>query len=100
MDVLYHLPVAVIGVDEDGVITIANCKAIELLANGGELPLLGELAQNHIPQGLLSCIADKSCQNQEKRVWRMSEGHDANYWCYATDTRPGKKTYVLVIDPD
>lgn len=100
LNVLYHLPVAVIGVDEYGMITLANHKAAELFANGGELPLLGELAQDNIPQDMLSCIADKSWQPQEKRVWRMSEGHDATYWCYATETQPGEKTYVLVIDPD
>lgn len=30
----------------------------------------------------------------------VSEGRDATYWCYVTETQPGEKTCVLVIGPD
>ncbi|MDP2197133.1 MAG: response regulator [Sulfurimicrobium sp.] len=57
-EVLESLPVAVIGIDNDGVIAIANSMAHSLLGCGGERPLLGEQAQEMIPSELMSCSRD------------------------------------------
>jgi hypothetical protein len=50
--------VAVIGIDDDGYIALANSMALHLLDRGGERPLLGELAKGMIPDQLLGCSGD------------------------------------------
>jgi response regulator RpfG family c-di-GMP phosphodiesterase len=57
-EILEALPVAVIGIDSDGVIAVANSMAHHLLGRGGERPLLGEPAQDLIPPELLACPGD------------------------------------------
>lgn len=57
-EILESLPVAVIGIDNDGVIAVANSMAHHLLGRGGEQPLLGESAQGLIPPELLACPGD------------------------------------------
>lgn len=57
-EVLESLPVAVIGMDNDGVIAVANSMAHSLLGRGGERPLLGEQAQEMIPNELMACSGE------------------------------------------
>jgi FixJ family two-component response regulator len=57
-EILESLPVAVIGIDDDGYIALANSMAHHLLDRGGERPLLGELAREMIPGQLLGCTGD------------------------------------------
>lgn len=57
-EILESLPVAVIGIDNDGYIALANSMAHHLLGQGGERPLLGELARETIPDQLLGCSGD------------------------------------------
>jgi FixJ family two-component response regulator len=57
-EILEALPVAVIGIDNDGVIVVANSMAHHLLGRGGAQPLLGEDAQELIPLELLACTGD------------------------------------------
>jgi FixJ family two-component response regulator len=54
-EVLESLPVAVIGIDNDNVIVVANSLAHHLLGRGGARPLLGESALELIPPELLAC---------------------------------------------
>lgn len=57
-EILEALPVAVIGIDNEGVIVVANSMAHHLLGRGGEQALLGEDAQGLIPLELLACTGD------------------------------------------
>jgi len=57
-EILEVLPVAVIGIDDDGYIALANSMAHHLLDRGGIRPLLGELAEEMIPDPLLGCSGD------------------------------------------
>lgn len=57
-EILESLPVAVIGIDDDGYIALANSMAHHLLDRGGERSLLGELAKEMIPDQLLGCSGD------------------------------------------
>lgn len=57
-EILEALPVAVIGIDNDGVIAVANSMAHVLLGCGGDRPLLGELAQEMFPPELMACSGD------------------------------------------
>lgn len=57
-EILEALPVAVVGIDNDDVIVVANSMAHHLLGRGGKQPLLGETARQLIPADLLSCSGD------------------------------------------
>ena len=58
-EVLERLPVAVIGIGDDGIIAIANRSAHRLFSKDGTRPLLGEVASDVIPAELLSCVLGK-----------------------------------------
>lgn len=52
-EILEHLPVAVIGIGDDGWIAIANLAAHRLLSAEGATVLVGEAASDVLPPGLL-----------------------------------------------
>lgn len=71
-EILEVLPVAVIGIDNDGLIAIANSMAHHLLGRGGERPLLGEYAQGLIPAELL--------KGSENAIVTLPDGARVHCW--------------------
>lgn len=55
-EILEHLPSAVIGIDDDGLIVVANSQADMLFAGDG--PLLGCAAGARLPTSFIACIAN------------------------------------------
>lgn len=96
-EVLEDLPVAVIGIGDDGVIAIANRSAHRLFSAGGTLPLLGEVAEDAIPAALHNCACGKS---GKKHALQLAEGRTANCWCCPMGENSSSKGVVLVIDAD
>jgi response regulator RpfG family c-di-GMP phosphodiesterase len=100
-EVLERLPVAVIGIGDDGVIAIANRAAHRLFSNGGAGPLLGEAAGDVIPAELLSCVSGEKCRKlEEKLPYRLADGRQANCWCCPMGELSSSRGVVLVIDTD
>jgi FixJ family two-component response regulator len=100
-EVLEHLPVAVIGVGDDGIIAIANRSALRLFSKEGTRPLLGELAGDIIPTELLSCVlGEKNSKHDEKLTYRLADGRQAKCWCCPMGEISQSKGVVLVIDAD
>ncbi|MBU1426649.1 MAG: response regulator [Gammaproteobacteria bacterium] len=100
-EVLEHLPVAVIGIGDDGVIAIANRNAHRLLTGDGTRPLLGEMASDVIPAELLNCISDQNIPRPEcKHKCILGDGKPANCWCSPMGEISSSKGVVLVIDAD
>lgn len=100
-EVLDHLPVAVVGVGDDGIIAIANRNARRLLADGGARLLLGEQASEVIPTALLNCIVGKGSGKAEgKHQCTLANGKLANCWCSPMGEISSSKGMVLVIDAD
>jgi FixJ family two-component response regulator len=100
-EVLERLPVAVIGVGDDGIIAIANRSALRLFSKDGTRPLLGEVAGDVIPTELLSCVlGKKSSKHDEKLTYRFADGHKAKCWCCPMGEISLSKGVVLVIDAD
>ncbi|OHC83467.1 MAG: histidine kinase [Sideroxydans sp. RIFOXYB12_FULL_59_6] len=98
-EVLEHLPVAVIGIGDDGVVAIANRAAHRLFSQQGTRALLGEKAGDVIPHELLACVADAECQRLgEKHPYRLDDGRHARYWCCRMGAFSLSKGHVLVID--
>ena len=57
-EILEYLPTAVIGVDDDGLIVIANRQADALFAADGGGPLLGCEARERLPASCADCLAE------------------------------------------
>ena len=65
-EVLERLPVAVIGIGDDGIIAIANRSAHLLFSEDGTRPLLGEIASDVVPVDLLDCARDEAARKSKK----------------------------------
>lgn len=100
-EVLERLPVAVIGIGEDGVIAIANQNAHHLFSQNGKRVLLGELSADVIPAELLSCgSGNKSSKPEENKLYRFADGRRAHCWCSPMGEISSSKGVVLVIVAD
>ncbi|MBI4808078.1 MAG: response regulator [Nitrosomonadales bacterium] len=96
-EVLEGLPVAVIGIGDDGVIAIANRSAHRLFSADGTLPLLGETAAEVIPAELQGCTCRKP---GEKFRFRLADGREVDCWCSTMGENSPSRGVVLVIDAD
>jgi FixJ family two-component response regulator len=100
-EVLERLPVAVIGIGDDGIIAIANRSALRLFSKDGTRPLLGEVAGDVIPAELLSYVPGKNNGKQdEKLIYHLADGRQAKCWCCPMGEISSSKGVVLVIDAD
>lgn len=93
-EVLEHLPVAVIGIGEDGMIAIANRMAHRLFGTDGRA-LLGEAANEIIPAELLSGIAGAEHSQQENKKLCLADGREFNCWCNAMGESSLSKGVIL-----
>lgn len=100
-EVLEHLPVAVIGIGDDGVIAVANKSAHKLLSADGTVPMLGEMAADVIPSDLLSCMVGQArSDRREKLKYKLANGREVNCWRCPMGEQSLSKGEVLVIDAD
>lgn len=97
-EVLERLPVAVIGIGDDGVIAVANHNARHLLAPEGPSSMLGELASDVIPPELLACASDKvKTQLEQAGIYRLADGRQVRCWCSPMGEISTSKGVVLVL---
>ena len=81
-EILERLPVAVIGVGDDGIIAIANRSALRLFSKDGTRPLLGEAARDVVPPELLDCARSEAVDNPEEKLsYQLADGRKAKCWC-------------------
>ena len=95
-EVLEHLPVAVIGIGDDGMIAIANRMANELFGAQGAMPLLSEIASERLPVELLT-----SCQTAlqgEKKAYSFPDGRKLYFQCSSMGLMSGAHGLVLVVE--
>jgi len=76
-EALENLPVAVIGIGDDGLIAVANQMAHQLFGDGR--PLLGEMANEVIPAELLNFIAARGSAKQENKKLCLTDGRE--FYC-------------------
>lgn len=100
-EVLERLPVAVIGIGDDGIIAIANRSALRIFSKDGSRILLGEMAADVIPAELLSCVLGKESEDSvEKLTYQLADGRKMKCWCCPMGEISQSKGMVLVIDAD
>jgi len=75
-EILAHLPMAVFGIDTDGCLVMANQAAKRLLPDAPAL--LGEMADEVLPAGLLDAALDTSGNGSG----RLADGRQVSFWRY------------------
>lgn len=79
-EMLEHLPVAVLGIGEDGMIVIANRMAHRLFGAGGAQPLLGEMPEEVLLPELLNIVASGDRSKPEGEKLRLLDGRELTCW--------------------
>jgi len=98
-EVLEHLPMAVIGIGEDGMIAVANRMAHQLFGTDGRA-LLGEAADGVIPAKLLNCISSGMCPREESEKLCLADGRKFSCRCNASGELSRSKGVILACMPD
>ena len=98
-EVLEHLPVAVIGIGEDGMIAMANQMAHQLFGASG-LALLGEAANEVVPAELLSGISSGMYSKEQGKKQCLADGRQFICWCNTTGESSLSKGMILTCTPD
>lgn len=99
-EVLDHLPLAVVGIGDDGVVAVANRRAQEWFGN--PIPLLGEDAAACIPDtlrgaGTIDAMVDVGAAPQSS-PFDLGDGRRGRYWRYAMGSGSDARGVVLVVD--
>ncbi len=97
-EMLEHLPMAVVGVGQDGIIAMANDRARQLFCASAERPLLGEDAKSTFPPELWNFIKDGKCATQQVSVLHLADDKKMRCWCSALGAISKSQGTVLVID--
>jgi response regulator RpfG family c-di-GMP phosphodiesterase len=100
-EVLERLPVAVVGVGNDGVIAIANRNAHRMFLANESHPLLGEIATDVIPAEFMNCISGAEGNKPDGKLQcRLADGRHAKCWCSPMGEMSLSKGIVLVMVAD
>ena len=96
--VLEYLPVAVIGIDDDGLIVIANRKADALFSDVGCTPLLSCNAVDRLPDELLYSLRDLQSSD---RIVKLFNGRVLEVRCYdMRDVTHSKGTIAVILQTE
>jgi len=93
-EILEHLPSAVIGIDDDGLIVVANHQADMLFAGDGGGPLLGCEAGARLPAPFVACAADIE---GSPHTATLPDGRRVNVVCHRMGEMCKSSGTILVI---
>lgn len=98
-EILERLPLAVLGVDADGLIVVANRRADELFAAAlPEATLLGWEAAECLPKPVLDCLQASAGLECRARVYfHLPDGREAELWWHRMGAHSLSAGTVLVI---
>jgi len=98
-EILEHLPLAVIGIDTEGMVALSNRAADGLFRSGG---LMGETAEHRLPNGLRDLLRDgPMAANAEwnGETVALDGTRKGRVWIYPMGERSRSRGTVLVIAP-
>ena len=98
-EVLESLPVAVVGIGEDGIIAVANQTAHQLFGADGRA-LLGEAVSEVIPPEFLDDIPSGEPPEQEGKKLSLADGRRFCCWRSSTGALSRSKGMILTCMPD
>lgn len=97
-EILEHLPVAVIGIGDDGLIVTANQIAHQLFSADGTSPLLGEAADTAISADLLGWVLSGAHLKDEEARHYLVGKSEIKCWCRSMGGFSGSNGTLLVMD--
>lgn len=97
-EMLEHLPVAVIGIGDDGFVAIANQLAHRVFSGNGTL--LGEAASAFIPADMLFWVMAGVHVEQESTRFYTINGREVGCWCRSMGEFSQSSGVLLVLDAD
>ena len=99
-EMLDVLPVGTLGVDQDGIVVAANCKAEAILGGGPAGPLLGTSAAERLPPDMqLSLERVMQGTTEETGTWRSPAGDEFEFWCHVMGATSQSRGVVLALLP-
>lgn len=96
-EILEHLPTAVIGIDDDGLIVMANRQANRLLTSDDGIPLLSCEASLRLPAAALAVLADPD--GRERRIV-LTGGLSAWALCRTMGADSVSRGRILMLWPE
>ena len=97
-EVLNHLPLAVIGIGEDGLIAMANRRAQDWFGAGDGRYLVGEAAAAFVPAEMLGAATDAGRDLPQAVEFVLADGRHGRCWRYTLGESSGALGVVLVVD--
>lgn len=95
-EILEHLPAGVIGIDDEGLIVIANRQADSLLTQGGMGSLLGSNARDCLPETWVA-LADEAAG--ESHTVMLADGRRFHVMCHRMGDMCKAQGCILVFSP-
>ncbi len=95
-EVLANLPIAVIGIDEDGLIVLANRQAEALFVGGDSEPLLGCHMHTRLPEMLTDCIGNTTGDTD---LAMLVNGRHVKVICRRMGETCKSRGHLLMISP-
>jgi PAS domain-containing protein len=97
-EILEHLPVAIIGIGEDGYIAIANQAAHQVFSAGGTKALIGEAASDLLPAELLNWALSGIHPEHEGAKPFSMDGHEFACRCRSMGEFSQSSGVLLIIE--
>jgi diguanylate cyclase (GGDEF)-like protein/PAS domain S-box-containing protein len=95
-EILEHLPAGVVGIDDEGLVVIANRQADSLLTGNGNGSLLGSDARDCLPEELLT-LADEAAE--ESRTVALTDGRRFHVISHRMGDMCKAQGCILVFSP-
>jgi nitrogen fixation/metabolism regulation signal transduction histidine kinase len=95
-EILEHLPAGVVGIDDEGLVVIANRQADSLLTGNGNGSLLGSDARDCLPEELLA-LADEAAE--ESRTVMLTDGRRFHVISHRMGDMCKAQGCILVFSP-
>jgi FixJ family two-component response regulator len=98
-EIVEHLPEAIIGIGDDGIIAIANRHAHSLFSAGNTQSLLGEMASDIIPAIIMDWVFSEAHNNHESTKSFNWNCNEVRCWYHKMGDLSQSQGVLLVINP-
>lgn len=98
-EILESLPIAVIGIDENGMIAVANRMAHTLFAGENGAPLIGDDVSTRLPEMLLACDSSDNADGSMtgKGTHRLNDGRAVRWWFSPMGKTSGARGSIIMM---
>ncbi|MDD5330711.1 MAG: EAL domain-containing protein [Sulfuricella sp.] len=91
-----YMPVALIGVGEDGLVALANHKANEIFGTRQQPTLVGSVAAERLHGAIMEALEHPG----QRGSCKLEDGRSVVFWSYSMGTSSSSQGRVLVVVPD